>query len=64
VNPWLERGYDRLAYALLMSGEPRRALLTIRHAKRLGMSNGLTESLARRAQEMIGGEASARSPNS
>jgi hypothetical protein len=53
VNPWLDRGYDRLAYALLMSGEPRLALVEIERARRHHVADETTESLARRAREMI-----------
>lgn len=53
VNPWLDKGYDRLAYALLMSGEPKLALIEIGQARRRRMSDATTESLARRAHKMI-----------
>jgi hypothetical protein len=63
VDPWLEKGHDRLAYALLMTGEPERALVEIGYARKRGMPDELAQSLARRAHQMIdrGGRGGRRS---
>ena len=53
VDPMVERGFDRLAFALIMSGDPKRALEGIERARRYGMSDATTEGLARQAQAMI-----------
>jgi len=53
VDPALEKGYHRLAYALLMSGDPRGALEQIGRAWRLGMSDAFIDTLASQAHAMI-----------
>ena len=53
VNPWLDKGHDRLAYALLKSGEPKLALNAVQQARRRHLADATTESLARQAREMI-----------
>ena len=62
VDPSLEKAHDRLAYALLMGGNPRGALEQIGCARRLGSSGPFIETLASQAQDMIrrDGEGDAR----
>lgn len=51
VSPGLSRAHDRLAYALIMSGEPARALEEIRTARTLGMTADVANRLIRQAEQ-------------
>ena len=53
VAPDLNAGHDWLAYALVMEGEPARALTEIERARRWGMSPVQADDLTRRARAML-----------